>query len=97
MTNAERLELGVLEYIRGLEGLGLGQKAWALYLRAQTRDIRPLLLRQRAEIERAVRTETPENTVDVDAEIEAAWRRLQESLKTLWLTEGPHTNEEDAA
>jgi hypothetical protein len=93
MSEAERKEFEVLEYARGLEGLGLGQKAWALYLRAATRDVRPLLLRQKT----ALRIDADDVVTRLDADIAAAWGRCLESLKTLWLTEGPQSNEDDAA
>lgn len=109
----------VAEYLLGLDGLGLTGRAQALYLRCLSRDIRPLLLRQKALLradgaqswpepkqdpdpveeeaewvalgEHLREGQTPARTDAIqalDAELVAAWDRLLEQLKTLWLTEG---------
>lgn len=110
-------EAEVAEYVLGLDALGLGGKAQTLYWRAMARDIRPLLLRQKALLEadgaRDLRDadwdevlehlrESPaptqtEAVLRLDAELVAAWERLLEQLRVLWLTEGRGVVPEEAA
>lgn len=90
-------ESDCLEYLLGLACLGLSGKAFGIYGRCLAREVRPVLLKQKALLERAIRgAAVDESTVkQLDAELAAAWGRCLEQLKTLWLTEGPH--EEEAA
>lgn len=89
-TRRERAELEVAEYLLGLDALGLGGKGERIYARAMVRDVRPLLHKQKALLERSLATEA-----DLDAEVLALDERiavalegLLDSLKVLWLTEG---------
>lgn len=85
MSRAEELELETTRYVLGLDalGLGLGAKGFAILHRCQLREIRPLLLKQRSALERG---RDPDGRLEI--EIEGAWERCLDQLKTLWLTEG---------
>lgn len=88
-------EKAVLEYVLGLDGLGLGTKAYGIYTRAMARDIRPLVLKQQALLRVAIATETSTDpaVLKLEAELAAAWGRCMDALRTLWLTEGPRDTE----
>ena len=99
-------ELEVLQYVLGLDGLGLGGKAHSLLARHMARDVRPLLLKQKRALDAATRLDGGRRgpaapdvpgldraAKDLEAEIAAAWGRCLDSLRTLWLTEGPTDTE----
>lgn len=90
MTAAE-METAALEYVLGLDGLGLGRKSADVLARCMARDVRPVLLKQRKELAAALVTgaDPAAALAALDVELAAAWGRVLEALKVLWLTEGP--------
>ena len=102
---ATEAEIEVTEYLLGLEALGgeLGRRARQTFDRAQIREVRPCLVKQRALLEKAVRMENvwpPEKLREIDAkalaldeEISRAWARCLEQLKIIWLTSGRATED----
>lgn len=102
--NATEAELAATEYMLGLEqmvGGVVGRKARQIHGRAEVRDIRPLLLKQRVILDRIIRladsgadplrpdfVEADRKVAELDVRIADAWGRCLEQLKILWLTEG---------
>lgn len=93
--NAAEAERACWEYVLGLDGMALGARAQTIVGRHMARDIRPVLLRQRALLDRALKTgaNTDAEVKQLEAELAAAWGRCLDALKTLWLTEGPSSEE----
>jgi hypothetical protein len=99
LTRREAAELALGEYLLGLDGLGLGGKGEAIWRRMMVREVRPVLLRQRAMLDKGIRAgaDVDAEVAGLEDEVAAAYERCLEQLTALWLTEGPAAKGEDAA
>lgn len=96
MTPRLEAELALGEYMLGLDALGLGAKAEAIWQRAWAREIRPAMLRQRHLLDASLKSRTNKDAqvLELEEAVAAGYRRCLDSLKTLWLTEGITTTQE---